>query len=125
LSAPRPHSTPRAGSAMTSGASPAEQPPQGARPRLLGPGHVVPPGAGRPGRIAPPDNPSLTGSWLASDAGTYYLRQIGDELWWIGVSPGLMYPGVESCTVFHGSVTDSGVTGKWSAVPRGALHGHG
>jgi hypothetical protein len=110
---------------MTSGASPAEQPPQGARPRLPSPRHVVSPGPGRPGRIAPPDNPSLTGSWLASDGSTYYLRQIGDELWWVGFSPGLMYPGVESCTVFHGSVTDSGVTGEWSAVPRGALHGHG
>jgi hypothetical protein len=112
---------------MTSGASPADQPLQGARPRLPGPGPVVPPGPGPvvpPGPIAPPDNPSLTGSWLADD-GTYYLRQIGDQLWWVGVSAGLMYPGVESCTVFHGSVTGSGVTGEWSAVPRGALRGHG
>jgi hypothetical protein len=112
---------------MTSGASPADQPPQGPRRRLPGPGPGVPPGPGPlvpPGSIAPPDNPSLTGSWLAND-GTYYLRQIGDELWWVGVSAGIMYPGVESCTVFHGSVTGSGVTGEWSAVPRGALHGHG
>jgi hypothetical protein len=78
-----------------------------------------------PGPIAPPDNTNLSGSWLADDKGTYYLRQIGDELWWVGVSAGLMYPGLESCTIFHGSVTDSGVTGEWSAVPRGALHGHG
>lgn len=113
---------------MSSGASPADQPPQSARPRLPGPGSVVPPGPGPvvpPGPIAPPDDPSLTGSWLANDGGTYYLRQIGDELWWVGVSAGLMYPGVESCTVFHGSVTGSGVTGEWSTVPRGALHGHG
>jgi hypothetical protein len=110
---------------MPSGASPADQPPQDALRRLPGP---VPPGPGPvvpPGPIAPPDNLSLSGTWLADDGGTYYLRQIGDELWWVGVSGGLMYPGVESCTVFHGSVTDSGVTGEWSAVPRGALHGHG
>ena len=95
-------------------------PPQGAGPSLPGPGPVVPPGP-----VAPPGNPSLTGVWMSNDGGTYFLRHIGDELWWAGMSGGLMYPGTEFCNVFHGSVTGGGVTGEWSAVPRGALHGRG
>jgi hypothetical protein len=85
------------------------------------PGPVVPPGP-----AAPPDEPSsLTGIWVANDGGAYFLRQIGDALWWAGLSSGLMHPGLQFCNVFHGTVTDSAVTGEWSDVPRGATSGRG
>ena len=85
------------------------------------PGPVVPPGP-----AAPPDEPSsLTGIWVANDGGAYFLRQVGDALWWAGLSSGLMHPGLQFCNVFHGSVTDSAVTGEWSDVPRGATSGRG
>lgn len=68
---------------------------------------------------------SLTGTWMANDGGMYFLRQIGDALWWLGLSGGQLYPGVQFCNVFHASVTGSAVTGQWSDVPRGATSGHG
>jgi hypothetical protein len=55
----------------------------------------------------------------------YFLRQIGDALWWLGLSGGQLYPGVQFCNVFHASVTGSAVTGEWSDVPRGATSGRG
>jgi hypothetical protein len=67
----------------------------------------------------------LTGTWVANDGGMYFLRQIGDTLWWLGLSGGLMHPGLQFCNVFHASVTRSAVTGEWSDVPRGATSGRG
>ena len=68
---------------------------------------------------------SLTGTWMANDGGMYFLRQIGDTLWWLGPSGGLLHPGLQFCNVFHGSVTASAVTGEWLDVPRGAASGRG
>jgi len=68
---------------------------------------------------------SLTGTWVANDGGMYFLRQIGDALWWLGLSGGLLHPGLQFCNVFHASVTASAVTGEWSDVPRGATSGRG
>src|SRR5215467_112296 len=68
---------------------------------------------------------SLTGTWMANDGGMYFLRQIGDSLWWLGLSGGLLHPGLQFCNVFHASVTGSVVTGEWSDVPRGAASGRG
>jgi hypothetical protein len=62
---------------------------------------------------------------MANDGGMYFLRQVGDVLWWLGASGGLMHPGLEFCNVFSGSVTASAVTGDWSCVPRGAASGRG
>ena len=84
------------------------------------PGSIVPPGP-----ATPPDDASLTGTWMANDGGMYFFRQVGDVLWWLGLSGGLMHPGLEFCNVFQGSVTASAVTGDWSHVPRGAAYGHG
>jgi hypothetical protein len=68
---------------------------------------------------------SLTGTWIANDGGMYFLRQIGDALWWLGLSGGLLHPGLQFCNVFHASVSGSAVTGEWSDVPRGAASGRG
>lgn len=55
-------------------------------------GHGVP-----PGQAALPDNSTLTGIWLADDEGVYFLRQIGVVLWWLGLSAGGLYPGLQFC----------------------------
>src|SRR5690349_10520824 len=78
-----------------------------------------------PGPAASLDHASLTGTWMANDGGMYFLRQVGDVLWWLGASGGLMHPGLEFCNVFHGFITASAVTGDWSCVPRGAASGRG
>src|SRR5262249_49188161 len=62
---------------------------------------------------------------MANDGGLYCLRQIGHPLWWLGLSGGLLHPGLQFCNVFRASVTGSAVTGEWSDVPRGATSGRG
>src|SRR5215468_8958646 len=94
--------------------------PHGFREPPPTPAPVVPPGP-----AAPPGGSSLTGTWMANDGGMYFLRQIGDTLWWLGLSGGLLHPGLQFCNVFHASVTGSAVTGEWSDVPRGATSGRG
>lgn len=31
-------------------------------------------------------NINLTGTWKANDGGTYYMRNIGNDVWWRGIS---------------------------------------
>ncbi len=31
-------------------------------------------------------NINLTGTWKANDGGTYYIRNIGNDVWWLGIS---------------------------------------
>ena len=94
--------------------------PHGFREPLPAPAPVVPPGP-----AAAPDGSSLTGTWMANDGGMYFLRQIGDALWWLGLSGGVLHPGLQFCNVFDALVTGSTVSGEWSDVPRGATAGRG
>jgi hypothetical protein len=50
----------------------------------------------------------LTGTWTGSDKRRYYLRQIGNCLWWRGVTAG--------SNVFFGRVYSSTVVGLWADV---------
>ena len=65
----------------------------------------------------------LTGIWQANDGGTYYLIQIGNELWWNGMSGG--NDGRSFNNVFHGELKWIGgkegivISGEWLDVPRG------
>jgi hypothetical protein len=77
------------------------------------------------GSIAPPD-PPLTGTWQANDGGMYFLQQIADTLWWVGLSrAGSFYPGLHFCNVYRGTITANIVTGEWSDVPRGTTSNRG
>lgn len=70
----------------------------------------------------------LTGFWTADDGGLYYLRQISDELWWVGLSDDAMprlQKGFRFCNVFHGFVDQTSVQGEWADVPRGLTNGAG
>jgi hypothetical protein len=69
----------------------------------------------------------LTGIWQANDGGTYYLRQVGNTLWWNGMSGG--NDGHTFDNVFRGTITiESGaitISGEWVDVPRGTISGTG
>ena len=61
---------------------------------------------------------TLSGAWHGSDNGTYYLRQLGSTIWWLGLSRD---QGRSFANVFHGRFDNrSGtVTGQWVDVPMG------
>ncbi|MFI7027528.1 hypothetical protein ACIBK1_02340 [Microbispora rosea] len=60
-----------------------------------------------------PAGAELTGAWQADDGGTYFIRQIGNELWWLGMSRDL---GAEFLTVFRGTIGPDGINGDWADV---------
>jgi hypothetical protein len=60
---------------------------------------------------------TLSGVWHGSDSGTYYVRQLDREVWWLGLSRD---QGRSFANVFRGSVSESGtVAGQWVDVPMG------
>jgi hypothetical protein len=78
----------------------------------------------RPGSAKPA--PDYSGIWEADDGGWYFLRQIGLDLWWVGVSDfAHLCPGSEFCNVYHASVSGLDIDGDWSDVPRGATSNSG
>lgn len=71
----------------------------------------------------------LTGAWLGNDEGVYYLRQLGKDLWWSGMSgqsgpaPSL---GRDWNNVAHGTIgNDLTIKLDWADVPRGEVMGDG
>ena len=65
---------------------------------------------------------SLSGVWGGDDAGTYYVRQIGDTVWWLGVSPD---EGRTFANVFQGTLTKQGISGNWADIPLGQFSNAG
>jgi hypothetical protein len=61
--------------------------------------------------------PVLSGAWHASDNGTYYVRQLGSTVWWLGLSRD---QGYSYANVFKGTIREGGVVGTWASVPMGA-----
>ena len=60
---------------------------------------------------------TLSGVWHGSDNGTYYVRQLDREVWWLGLSRD---QGRSFASVFHGSVGESGpIQGTWVDVQMG------
>jgi len=75
---------------------------------------------------------SLYGTWSGNDGGTYWIRQIGNCIWWTGFSGPVDTPtmGKSFSNVLFGSITASSttiatVTGYWADVPRGGTRGTG
>jgi hypothetical protein len=64
---------------------------------------------------------TLSGVWHGSDNGTYYVRQLDREIWWLGLSRD---QGRSFANVFHGTILTIGETGpiegQWVDVPMGA-----
>jgi len=53
----------------------------------------------------------LTGRWSADDGGTYYLRQVGDILYWFGENS-------YWANVFYGRIEGNRIRGSWADVPK-------
>jgi hypothetical protein len=65
-------------------------------------------------------SPPLTGKWRGTNDGSiYYIRQVGNKIFWIGFSgkdDGKWWSNVFTGTVQPGSKT---IVGNWADVPRG------
>jgi hypothetical protein len=76
--------------------------------------------------IQPTQRADLTGVWGGSDAGTYYIRQDGGRIWWLGLSRDR---GRDWANVFSGRLTasDAGtfVEGDWADIPLGVTRNNG
>lgn len=76
----------------------------------------------------PPPVPAvnLTGKWQANDGGSYYIRQIGSQIWWYGEYTPNSPPW---SNVFRGNLYNNGTTkqisGSWADVPKGYIAGSG
>jgi hypothetical protein len=57
----------------------------------------------------------LTGIWKGSDQGTYYVRQVGDDIMWIGMSAN---DGRSWTNAFAGKRAGDTISGTWADVPR-------
>ena len=69
--------------------------------------------------VAPKD---MNGVWKSNDGGTYYVRQAGNEVWWVGMSK----DGGRSWTnVYKGVRNGATVTGTWADVPHGRARSGG
>jgi hypothetical protein len=70
----------------------------------------------------------LTGTWAGDDQGVYYLRQVGDQVWWLGMS-GIGGPvahrGTDWTNVYHGTLAGNTVTGTYADVPGGKIQDSG
>jgi hypothetical protein len=60
---------------------------------------------------------TLTGAWAANDVGTYYMRQTGDAVWWLGLSRD---QGASFANVFRGTLQGDSLSGDWADVPLGS-----
>jgi hypothetical protein len=77
--------------------------------------------------VSPPLPPSfdLTGSWTADDGGIYYVRQLGNTIWWAGLSTDSpqgvndFQRGLRFTNIFRGTIEGNSINGTWTDVPRG------
>ena len=81
------------------------------------------------GRDTPTDFGDLSGVWSGNDAGFYYVRQIGDCVWWFGTEVRDFEPGVAGqrgfANVAVGRVHGDTIDVEWADVPVGDIRGAG
>ncbi|MHC9540462.1 MAG: hypothetical protein AB9903_13175 [Vulcanimicrobiota bacterium] len=65
---------------------------------------------------------SLTGTWTAGNLGVFFIRQIGNEVWWLGEDDPVQ---PSWCNVGHGTVTDRTLTVDWIDIPKGTSRSRG
>jgi len=63
-----------------------------------------------------PEELDLTGVWSCDDGGTYYIRQLGNTIWWFGESS--VNPGRWS-NAAKGTIIRNEISLDWSDVPKG------
>jgi hypothetical protein len=77
----------------------------------------------------PPAQPAtdLTGEWQGDDGGTYYIIDLGTEIWWYGeqsaVNPGWSNVGVGKRP--QGSINGNDLKLRWVDIPKGQTRGQG
>lgn len=64
----------------------------------------------------------LTGKWSCNDGGSYFIRQVGNEIWWHGLSRD---GGATWSNVFHGRLSGNRISGRWADVPQGRIQSAG
>jgi hypothetical protein len=64
----------------------------------------------------------MTGVYDANDGGTYYIRQLGNTVWWVGMSGD---GGQLFSNVFKGTKTGNSIVGEWADVPKGSVRSSG
>jgi len=64
----------------------------------------------------PRSGANLTGVWHHSEVSTYYIRQIDNTIWWLGLSRD---QGQTFANVFKGTLQGNTITGQWVDVPIG------
>ena len=75
--------------------------------------------------------PDLTGVWRGNANSYYYIREIGDVVWWLGFDDNSKYSlhrpfDHNFVNVFSGVRTnDNFISGSWSDIPRGASYRSG
>jgi hypothetical protein len=67
-------------------------------------------------------NANLTGVWAANDEGTYYVHQVSNTIWWLGLSRD---QGRTFANVFQGTIQGNAITGDWADVPVGSIENNG
>ena len=77
----------------------------------------------------PEDVGALTGAWRGDDGGVYYIRQVGDCVWWFGTDVARVEPGRTAqqgfSNVAAGRVDGTEIVVEWADVPRGSILGGG
>jgi hypothetical protein len=74
------------------------------------------------GQGVAPQNMVLTGVWSCDDGGTYYIRQLGNMIWWFGEPS--MNPDRWS-NVARGTISGNTITLEYSDIPKGCAEGYG
>jgi len=77
----------------------------------------------------PEDVGELTGAWAGSEGGVYYIRHVGDCVWWFGTELEDIEPGLTGqlgfANVASGRVTGTHIEVEWADLPMGNILGGG
>jgi hypothetical protein len=77
----------------------------------------------------PTDAGELTGAWLGSEGGIYYIRHVGDCVWWFGTEIEPMERGVTGqpgfANVAVGRLDGGLLAVEWADIPLGNVLGGG
>jgi hypothetical protein len=66
---------------------------------------------------------NITGTWKGNDGAAYYVRQVGSNIFWLGLSGN--DDGRSFSNVFKGTIQGNTIVGFWADVPRGKAVGYG